>query len=49
MLTLTMQRWWWSRREMRQTRDRSAQAVAEAARRIAEAQRLNGPAGWIGA
>ena len=33
LLTLTIQRWFWGRREMRQTRDRSALGVAEAARR----------------
>ena len=33
ILTLTIQRWWWSRREMRSARNRSSQAVAEAARR----------------
>lgn len=33
VLTLSVQRWWWGRREMRSVRNRSAQAVAEAARR----------------
>lgn len=35
LLTLTVQRWFWGRREMRQTRDRGAMGVAEAARRSA--------------
>lgn len=33
LLTLSVQRWFWGRREMRQTRDRGSLAVAEQARR----------------
>jgi len=39
LLTLTVQRWFWGRREMRQNRDRGALGVAEAARRRSAGRR----------
>jgi uncharacterized hydrophobic protein (TIGR00271 family) len=33
ILTLLVQSWWWSRRDMRSTRSRQAKAIAEGARR----------------
>jgi hypothetical protein len=41
ILTLLVQSWWWSRREMRSTRSREATAIAEGARRA--------PRRWRGA
>lgn len=38
LITLYVQRWWWTRREMRPTRDRGSMGVAEAARRSARRQ-----------